>query len=288
MKRQRIIKLKLKNQKAQALIIILLVMTVALSLGLAASRQITTDIKVTRQQEESAKAYSAAEAGIEKALSTGETGEIRLETNIATAVTQGVIGGKSSFAWPNPITKGDGIIFWLEGHNDDGSLKSDLRYTQNFNIYWQEESGTTKPAVFIALFYNNGNSIEYFSADPDANRRNDNHFSAPSQTGSFSLDGINFSSKITIANSGKANPVFAWVRVLYATAWLGFDNTGSGANLLPQGTLFTSTGQVAPEGSETVVSRRLQSVKTYKQPPQILLEPLVSFGNIEAQRILLP
>ncbi|MDZ4229008.1 MAG: hypothetical protein U1C50_02015 [Patescibacteria group bacterium] len=54
--------------KGQAVLLILLVVAVALGLGLSIISQSTTDVRITQQEQESARAFNAAEAGIEDAL----------------------------------------------------------------------------------------------------------------------------------------------------------------------------------------------------------------------------
>lgn len=54
--------------KGQAALIVLLVVAVALGFGLSIISQSTTDVRISQQEEESARAFNAAEAGIEEAL----------------------------------------------------------------------------------------------------------------------------------------------------------------------------------------------------------------------------
>lgn len=56
------------KSSGQAVLLILLVVAVALGLGLSIMSQSTTDIRMSQQEQESARAFSAAEAGIEDAL----------------------------------------------------------------------------------------------------------------------------------------------------------------------------------------------------------------------------
>jgi Tfp pilus assembly protein PilX len=61
----------IKQQTAgQALLMVLLVAAVALGLGLSIISLSTTDIRISQQEQESARAFNAAEAGIETALKT--------------------------------------------------------------------------------------------------------------------------------------------------------------------------------------------------------------------------
>src|SRR3989338_10527364 len=54
--------------KGQAVLLILLVVAVALGLGLSIISQSTTDVRISQQEQDAARAFNAAEAGIETAL----------------------------------------------------------------------------------------------------------------------------------------------------------------------------------------------------------------------------
>ena len=55
-------------RSGQAALIVLLVIAVALGFGLSIISQSTTDVRISKQEQESARAFNAAEAGIEEAL----------------------------------------------------------------------------------------------------------------------------------------------------------------------------------------------------------------------------
>src|SRR3989344_3666431 len=57
-----------QQSSGQAVLLVLLVAAVALGLGLSIISQSTTDIRISQQEQESARAFNAAEAGIETAL----------------------------------------------------------------------------------------------------------------------------------------------------------------------------------------------------------------------------
>jgi len=61
----------LKSQNGQMIIILLLVMVVGLTIGLSMVSRSLTDIKISQQAEQSQRAFSAAEAGLEYGLSQG-------------------------------------------------------------------------------------------------------------------------------------------------------------------------------------------------------------------------
>ena len=55
----------IKYQKGQILLLVVLVMTIALTIGLSLATRTITDIRTTTEEENSQRAFSAAEAGIE-------------------------------------------------------------------------------------------------------------------------------------------------------------------------------------------------------------------------------
>lgn len=56
------------KSSGQAVLLVLLVVAVALGLGLSIISQSTTDVRISQQEQNSARAFNAAEAGIEEAL----------------------------------------------------------------------------------------------------------------------------------------------------------------------------------------------------------------------------
>jgi len=275
-----------RQSSGQALIAILLIMAAALTLGLAASQQVVTDLKVTRQQEESAKAYAAAEAGVEKAL-VGESVDSPLDLGggVVNTVEQKTVGGNKAVIWPDSVDKGQGMVFWLVDHDQDGNIGSNY-YQGNLRIYWRmANANNAKPAILATLYYQQGQAVKYWAVDPDSSRLADNNFTA-GEEGSYVLDDDSQDKQETfnfrMANiniSNYSQPIFLWVRVFYSQARLGFQ---ADSNLPTQGTVYFSRGEVAPSAAPEVVSRRLQAFRTYAKPPLILLEPLTSFGKIEA------
>jgi hypothetical protein len=61
------------DSRGQVIIILLLVMLLALSIGLAITQRSTNDLATSSQTEQSTRAFSAAEAGLEKAVQQGTT-----------------------------------------------------------------------------------------------------------------------------------------------------------------------------------------------------------------------
>lgn len=253
----------MKKQKGQALVLILLVLAAALALGLTTSRQITTDTKITRQQEESAKAYAAAEAGLEKALAGESVSQIDLGNNTLSVVSNKVVGNQREIIWPVEVPQGQTLIFWLENHDSQGNLAGTY-YQKRLNVYWAQTQGSTVPAVIMGLVYRNGRQATYWAWDANASRRGSNKFSSP-QVGSFTLndptlgESKTFTNKVTLNLASYSQPVFLWLRPLYSAANFGFQGN---SNLPAQGQLIISEGQVGPTKAPEITSRRLRAFKT--------------------------
>ena len=58
----------MKEQKGQVILILILVMTVGLAIGLSIVQKSLVDISTASKIEQSSRAYSAAEAGVERAF----------------------------------------------------------------------------------------------------------------------------------------------------------------------------------------------------------------------------
>jgi len=65
------IRMKFKNQKGQAVLIVLLSLSVVLIVVMFVVSRSITDISLSTKEENSLRAFSAAEAGIERALVIG-------------------------------------------------------------------------------------------------------------------------------------------------------------------------------------------------------------------------
>ena len=157
----------LRNQRGQALLIVVLVMAVALTIGLAVVSRSITDIKISRQEEESARVFSVAEAGIEEALKlgSGTSGTIgEGEALIGYTVSETGQGGGTEFVFP-AINAGDTQTVWLVEHDNDGNLTETGRYTGNtIDLYWGNEGQAadqaTTPALEATVIYKDGSNYK--------------------------------------------------------------------------------------------------------------------------------
>lgn len=153
------------SHRGQVLLIVVLTMVVALTVGLSIASRTITNLKFSKQSEESQRAFSAAEAGIEQALKaagTQTTLNSTLQENnskYSTTVTiqQGttfLLNGGSS------VEQDGGIDVWLSTYPSYASP-----VTGNVTIYWNtsnqntcNKSSATQSALEVVLLSGTTNS----------------------------------------------------------------------------------------------------------------------------------
>ncbi len=244
-------------QTGQIVLILLLVITVSLGIGLAVIQRSLSDISTSSNVESSSRAFSAAEAGIERALSGDTSGVAEGETGNSSSATlqdSGLLPAANQALEYPPLSKEDTAQFWL---SDPSTL--DNYYTQNtLDIYWGAQKITDpndRPALSLTLVYLSGGkyqSKKYFF-DPNSSRTSSNGFRSPDSC-SDTLTAITTSygnsrsfyctSRLSNLPSGLK---LLRARLLYNTTpqSIAAKPTGScnnGCSLPPQARLFTSVG----------------------------------------------
>lgn len=179
--------MKTNNQSGQVILILLLVMTVALGIGLSIIQRSLTDISTSTKIEQSSRAFSAAEAGIEKALQDNTTG-----VNFSDAGSQASIYPPVELPEPGqaleypPIGKEEIAHFWLANLNSALNPPEAFFTGSSLDIYWGTPNlPNDRAAIEINLIVCNTCAttpsyqvIKYYF-DPDTSRRTENGFSAP-------------------------------------------------------------------------------------------------------------
>ena len=164
--------MKRKDNSGQALLVILLIMAVALTIGLSVVSRSVTDIRLSQQQEESARVFSIAEAGLESLLAGQELPSFE-GFNIATDTWE--LGSSDSFVFPTGVKAGETQTIWLVSHDGD-DLQDDFRNFTDFTFYWGNEGltggGDTDPALEAVIIYKEGGIFKTrrVTFDPKAGR----------------------------------------------------------------------------------------------------------------------
>lgn len=286
----------MKNNKGQAILLVLLSMAVVLTIVLSIVARSVTDIAVSTKEDESLKAFSAAEAGIEKSLQTGLAANGTFGSTLFSSTVTGATETSQEVANPVAIASGESLDFWFVGHDGNGALTctGTTCFTgDKFKVCWGNPgtpaSSSTAPAVEVSVIYaqtpGNYSTLQIARAgiDPNSARRTSNNFSADDgATCSIAGTSFAFSKTVTLGASGVLNiPSGSYtvqnglqymkVRILYNTDsshFLGATTLGlvsSDNNLLfpPQGITIASTGT---SGDAT---RKVQVFQGFGDTPEV-------------------
>jgi len=172
-------------EDGQALLIVLLVMAVVLTITLSSVSRSITDVSISNYQEDSIRAFSAAEAGVEEAIvnipslvNVTPTPITLPNSSIYTVkVTTPATG--TEFLYPEELLSGEVATIWFVPHDGNGNLSctlgsSDCLTANKMKVCWGLEgtsaSSSTTPAIEVEVYYD-WNSVtsqtrNVFSATP--------------------------------------------------------------------------------------------------------------------------
>ncbi len=164
----------------QALVVVLLVLAVALTTSLAIVSRSITDVGVSTTEEESARALSSAEAGIEAALAgtvaVGGTGTVGTAQTGGSYQINAITATASKGINYDSIKSGESVTFFLAPYNPDGtpvSLPAASAFNGPLDICWGDTdlSKTAIPALELSLyFYSTAYQVHRLAYDPDPTR----------------------------------------------------------------------------------------------------------------------
>lgn len=200
------------SQTGQMVIVLLLITLVALAIALAISQRSLTDITSSNRLEQSSRAFSAAEGGIEIAKLNGPSAgemlllEDRLGNQAKAKVTTRVAPtGNELFVYYSDIGKADFAHFWL---SNQYTLAEVLRPNSSIDVYFGSittPSGDSEPSIEINTIVWDTAGSNNFEArrwyfDPIASRRNSRGFSNPSN-GPFSVSVRDYCTGVTVTKN---------------------------------------------------------------------------------------
>lgn len=266
-------------ERGQILLITLLVLAFAVTVGIAVISRGTTDLAITSQTEDSAKAFSAAEAGIEEAMNTSVSSVKTLSSGAQYSVSVASVGSASGvLTLPKITPKEYTETVWLVNHAADGSLDETRVYQPAYvDVCWTKQ--TPVPSLAVSILYKRGST--YLAArgvyDPDTTRRTTNHLSAPtSASEGTECGGADYRARLTFASFGitptSDTLLMLRVRPVYSDTTLSVDSTDT----LPlQGKRVESTGTSG--GGST---RRIVVFQQYRSPESFFDAALYSQANL--------
>lgn len=260
------------NVSGQIVLILVLITVVGLTIGLSLISRTVTDVRISSQIEESGRAFSAAEAGVENALKiinvfpTGTTESLTLD-NASAEYKVSDIGGNSSL-YTFPVTEADSSeILWLVNHESDKALGT-LYYptSESLDICWGTAGNNA--ALEFSLYYKTGSTYKIAKSayDPDFTRAGSNQFDPADKVGNYCgstypyKHTVNFISDFGVSVTD--NLLALRMTPVYESTALGVKPA---ANLPVQGNQINSVGRTT-----TGVVRKIQVNRTYSILPGLL------------------
>lgn len=260
------------NERGQILLIVVITMIVALTVGLTIASRTVTELRLSRQNEESQRAFNAAEAGIDRVLQQG--GEITLEEELGN--NSNFVVSATNYAGSNIILNNGqevdqdvGADLWLSDYPDFANP-----ITGSLTIYWgtedQEncsESSPVRPALEIVLLQGDiaNPQISKYLYDTCSSRTTGSLDAASYETfsGISGLPGEVFTNRITTPIS-VTNGIIMKIIPLYNSTIVAVsaeDASGNPLALPSQGSVVESTGR----SGEAV--RQITYYQSYPQMP---------------------
>lgn len=228
------------HQRGQALLIVILIMVVSLTVGLSVASRSIINLRTTTEEENSQRAFSAAEAGIEKALATGAGITARQDLGNNAFIEEVDIGEVSGTEFVlnggNNVEKDNGVDLGLSQDYPGYATSQNIL---NLSIYWGSQGDTCPNSAAIEFIVISGSANSprstRYTYDPCSRG---NNFS-PAQTGPYSdIPGKTFQYRAQVGTIN--NGLIARVVPLYANTPLGIS---SGTSLPLQGRVIQSTGE---------------------------------------------
>jgi Tfp pilus assembly protein PilX len=262
------------SESGQALIILLLIMVVGLTVGLSIATRTITDLRISTQSEESQKAFSAAEAGIEDALRRdlatffGTSSTITPGVTYSTTVTPQ--GNTNQFVTEQPVAKDDVAQICINVTNlcpNGGTVP------QEFDVYWVKQGETDDASLEITEVYESGGTFQISKNSYNADHSRSNGFSN-STKGPFPLVGdTTFLNKATISlNSGAR---ILRIRLFYNNATVAVVATQPVGSILP-----LQSYKISSTGTSGQITRKVEVTKSLDALPPIFDYVLYSGTDI--------
>jgi hypothetical protein len=290
-----VVEMERKNQQGISTVLILGIIAVLVTLVIPLVSQTVVDVRISKQQEEQARAFSIAETGLEKALIGEADPGVPYEVgDITYRVARAGKGGGEVFIYPKNVERDSPITVWLMEHqgvdfDSQASLDTggDRYQAPTIDFYWGEpgtpSSEEQTPAVEVTLFYQDslGNfEIEKYPFDPHVIRRGSNRFDLAESGGPYFLEEREFQFRKTGVSLSctMGNVCYALrLRLLYNDTPQPIAIEGVGDNIPRQGECFQSVATVETSG----ITSRLERCSFYKDFPSIFDFVLYSSSNLE-------
>jgi hypothetical protein len=286
-------KKRINITSGQTLLIVLLIAAVILTVGLAIASYSITDIKISQQEEASARAFSAAEAGIEESLKAGLATDVTVG-DITAKVTKIVQGNDKNFNFGGlTFASGELTNVWLIGHTPPPEEKFDPNQKfkgSKITICWgnaNQVGAAIPPALEASLIYKDGANYKVIRAGFDPKNVNPQNgrtigFESVDSSSGTNCGNLAFAKNIDLASGtfampvGGATPYLLRLKLLYNSESqplaVSADN-----NLPNQGKCFDSSATM----TDSNITRKIRQCQFYEAPPAIFDYVLFSGSSLK-------
>jgi len=272
------------GQNGQILLIVVLTMIVALTVGLSIAARVVTELKLSKQNEESQRAFQAAESGIQQT--------IERQSAIGTLNSPINLDNNASFSTTFTTDNGTAIVV-NNGQEVDQASGADVwlsDYSANPANLFLNQMGAGSP-VAITLYWGNENQTSCFASSGDSaapaievvllrgtvaspsiqknvyeaagcgTSRISGATEGTTVGGPYTLKGVTFrnSASLTFNGASLSNGLIMKVIPIFNSSLVGFQS--SGIVFPAQGSIVTSTGT----SGDTV--RKVVYFQSYPQLP---------------------
>ncbi len=259
-----------KNNSGQVLLLVLLAMAAVATMALSVVSRSITGVTVSTRDEESLRAFSAAEAGVEQALVTGtqqgiidgsvdpivQTFPAADGTSLVSSFTANIERyppNASQFNYPFELESGESGSVWLatksgsEVLDCSGPGSGECFSGASLNLCWGKV-GSDLSAVMVNILYKDATdqyATRPVGYDPDPSRRSTNNFLATGSATAIDIDGQAYAAcanlNLDALIGASSTPILMRVTSLYNTVPQIFGVSAS-SNLPIQGRKVSSTG----------------------------------------------
>ncbi|MBI1919019.1 hypothetical protein HYS29_00310 [Candidatus Microgenomates bacterium] len=245
------------KQSGQALLIVVLTMVVALTVGLSVVSRSITNVRISTSEEESQRAFSAAEAGVEELLKSGAASAADTLPNQAIYNARAIaVSSPTEFLVPGTANKDEAVQVWLSNYPDYASP-----YSGQITIYWGDPAEICNNVAAIEAIILSGSTtsptINRYLLDPCSRG---NNFTLVSG-GAGAVQGVNFGHSYLISVT---NGLIMRMIPLYKSTNIAV----KGNVVLPsQGKDIESTGEFTSAGQKVV--RKIRVFQSHPSLPSI-------------------
>lgn len=263
------------EREGQIALIAILVMVVMMTLGLSLYSRSTLDVSLSRQQDQSARTFQAAESGVEEALSqdfatiptTGKTGSVTVSSDLSvnykitpqSTISTRVEEGEGLQIDVTGVVAGQGVqLTWGKGFTcpSTGSAPSD----------------TTPPPLLIRVYNKGGSSGAYsarnYGISPCTYGANDFPLANPTTVPGFSTVTGNATSGYVTTLTLQASDVRVSIQPMNASTEIAV--AGSGWTLPAQYHKITATAASNTTGTAPKETKAVEVTRTLPQWPYFM------------------